>query len=265
MSTKLSVLNQLAPLHICVSVAISRRTLKTPAAWMRPPVGRAVFAFIPSYCPIVELLANRSWIINFYWWGEGRKLMTMTHQMGRVARLKLALRKAAKETGTQSERTHVATPITRHKNGPREHTSGAPPSSAPAVTFEFKCRPLGCRRRGKVGTDFDFLRTFSLTNIILRRAETRTREVRFGTLNVYRGKDDKINDVCEMMKVKRLDILYVNKIKRKSRGGAIKYDPSKLTGLALTRTNADVATRWDPPADTCLAAGRAPAPARLLA
>ncbi|GBP31571.1 hypothetical protein EVAR_78150_1 [Eumeta japonica] len=36
--------------------------------------------------------------------------------------------------------------------------------------------------------------------LVLRRGETRTGEIHFGTLNVCGGMDDKIDDVCELMK-----------------------------------------------------------------
>ncbi|GBP22502.1 hypothetical protein EVAR_78680_1 [Eumeta japonica] len=55
-----------------------------------------------------------------------------------------------------------------------------------------------------------------------RKGEMRTREVRFGTLNVCGGMDDKIDDICELMKDRRLDILCVNETKRKGSGGVIK-------------------------------------------
>ncbi|GBP40274.1 hypothetical protein EVAR_83964_1 [Eumeta japonica] len=55
-----------------------------------------------------------------------------------------------------------------------------------------------------------------------RMGETRTGEVRFGTLNVSGGIDDKIDDVCELMEYRRLDILRVNETKRKASSGAIK-------------------------------------------
>ncbi|GBP57380.1 hypothetical protein EVAR_27411_1 [Eumeta japonica] len=45
-------------------------------------------------------------------------------------------------------------------------------------------------------------------------------EVRFGNLNVCGGMDDKIDDVCELMKYRRLNISYVNETIRKC--GAIK-------------------------------------------
>ncbi|GBP12170.1 hypothetical protein EVAR_6354_1 [Eumeta japonica] len=47
------------------------------------------------------------------------------------------------------------------------------------------------------------------------RSETRTGEARFSTLNVCGDMDDKIDDVCELMKDRRLDILCGNDTKRK--------------------------------------------------
>ncbi|GBP73497.1 hypothetical protein EVAR_57392_1 [Eumeta japonica] len=66
-----------------------------------------------------------------------------------------------------------------------------------------------------------------------------TRKVRFGTLNMCGGMDDKINDVCELIKDRRLDILCMNETKSKSSGGAIKPG-SRFIGLLLTRVNEDV-------------------------
>ncbi|GBP05970.1 hypothetical protein EVAR_3237_1 [Eumeta japonica] len=40
----------------------------------------------------------------------------------------------------------------------------------------------------------------------------------------YFGMNDKIDDVCELMKNRRLDILCVNKTNRKGNGGAIKRE-----------------------------------------
>ncbi|GBP26689.1 hypothetical protein EVAR_23460_1 [Eumeta japonica] len=45
--------------------------------------------------------------------------------------------------------------------------------------------------------------------------ETRTGKVRFGTLNVCGGMDDKIDDIYELMKDRRLEIICVNETKRK--------------------------------------------------
>ncbi|GBP44391.1 hypothetical protein EVAR_81305_1 [Eumeta japonica] len=63
------------------------------------------------------------------------------------------------------------------------------------------------------------------SRLVPRRGETRSTEVHFGTLNVCGGMDDKIYDVCELMKDRRLDILCVNETKRKGSGGAIKRGP----------------------------------------
>ncbi|GBP18165.1 hypothetical protein EVAR_12948_1 [Eumeta japonica] len=51
----------------------------------------------------------------------------------------------------------------------------------------------------------------------------RTREICFRNPNVCGGMDDKIDDVCELMKERRLNILCVNGTKRKGNGGAIKH------------------------------------------
>ncbi|GBP45220.1 hypothetical protein EVAR_25926_1 [Eumeta japonica] len=62
-----------------------------------------------------------------------------------------------------------------------------------------------------------------LSHLVARRGETRIREVRSGTLNVCGRMDDKIDDVCELMKDRQLDILWMNEFKRKGSGGAIKH------------------------------------------
>ncbi|GBP64161.1 hypothetical protein EVAR_35482_1 [Eumeta japonica] len=54
------------------------------------------------------------------------------------------------------------------------------------------------------------------------KGETSTEEVCFDTTNVCGGMDDKIDDVCELMKDRRLYILCVNEAKRSS-SGAIKH------------------------------------------
>ncbi|GBP77761.1 hypothetical protein EVAR_98454_1 [Eumeta japonica] len=61
------------------------------------------------------------------------------------------------------------------------------------------------------------------------------------TFNACGGIDDKIDDVCELMKDMRLNILCVNDTKRKTIGGTVKADPSVLIGLALIRANEDAA------------------------
>ncbi|GBP34283.1 hypothetical protein EVAR_13422_1 [Eumeta japonica] len=53
------------------------------------------------------------------------------------------------------------------------------------------------------------------SRLVLQRGETRTGEFYLGTLNVCGGMDDKIEDVFELMKDRRLDILCVNETKRK--------------------------------------------------
>ncbi|GBP82341.1 hypothetical protein EVAR_90976_1 [Eumeta japonica] len=60
------------------------------------------------------------------------------------------------------------------------------------------------------------------SRLIPRRSETKTGEVRFGILNMCGGMDDKIDDVCQLMKDMRLDILCVNEIKRNGSGRATK-------------------------------------------
>ncbi|GBP43919.1 hypothetical protein EVAR_41776_1 [Eumeta japonica] len=60
------------------------------------------------------------------------------------------------------------------------------------------------------------------SRLVPQKGESTTGEVRFGTLNVYVGIDDKIDDVCELMKDRRSYILCVNETKRKGSGGAIK-------------------------------------------
>ncbi|GBP81090.1 hypothetical protein EVAR_63394_1 [Eumeta japonica] len=55
-----------------------------------------------------------------------------------------------------------------------------------------------------------------LSHLVLRKDETRTGE------NVCGGMDDKIDDICELMKGRQLNILCVNETKRKGNGGAIK-------------------------------------------
>ncbi|GBP05606.1 hypothetical protein EVAR_3077_1 [Eumeta japonica] len=67
----------------------------------------------------------------------------------------------------------------------------------------------------------------------------RTGEVRFGTLNVCGGMDDKIDNVCKLMKNRRLYILCVNETKRKGSGGAIKRGFFDTYCLALNRANKD--------------------------
>ncbi|GBP72028.1 hypothetical protein EVAR_51277_1 [Eumeta japonica] len=57
-----------------------------------------------------------------------------------------------------------------------------------------------------------------LPRLVPRRGETRTGIVCFSILNGYGGMDDKIDDVCELMKDRRLDILHVNETNRKSSG-----------------------------------------------
>ncbi|GBP13880.1 hypothetical protein EVAR_10453_1 [Eumeta japonica] len=61
-----------------------------------------------------------------------------------------------------------------------------------------------------------------LSRLVLRRGETGNGEVCFGILNVGSDMDNKIDDVYELMKDKRLDILCVNETKRKGDYGAIK-------------------------------------------
>ncbi|GBP36185.1 hypothetical protein EVAR_4329_1 [Eumeta japonica] len=46
--------------------------------------------------------------------------------------------------------------------------------------------------------------------------------IRFRCSNTCGGMDDKIEDVCELIKGRRLDILYLNETKRKGSGGAFK-------------------------------------------
>ncbi|GBP47971.1 hypothetical protein EVAR_40395_1 [Eumeta japonica] len=60
------------------------------------------------------------------------------------------------------------------------------------------------------------------SRLVPRRSETRSGEVRFGTLNVCGDMYDKIDDVCELMKYKQLDILCGNETKRKDSDGAMK-------------------------------------------
>ncbi|GBP25163.1 hypothetical protein EVAR_19646_1 [Eumeta japonica] len=62
------------------------------------------------------------------------------------------------------------------------------------------------------------------------------REVRFGTLNVCGGMDDKIDNVCELKKDRRLDILYVNETIKKCDSNA---DPSKFIDMSLIKVNED--------------------------
>ncbi|GBP30071.1 hypothetical protein EVAR_14589_1 [Eumeta japonica] len=54
-----------------------------------------------------------------------------------------------------------------------------------------------------------------LLRLVPRRAETLNKEVRFGTPNVCGGMDDKIDDIGELMKDIRLDIICVTETKRK--------------------------------------------------
>ncbi|GBP63834.1 hypothetical protein EVAR_48092_1 [Eumeta japonica] len=78
------------------------------------------------------------------------------------------------------------------------------------------------------------------------RDETRTRKVRFGTLNVCGGMNNKFDEVCILMKDKRLDTLCMNGIKKKGRprkkgsGGAIKHESFEVIDLAFIRANEDV-------------------------
>ncbi|GBP76900.1 hypothetical protein EVAR_52588_1 [Eumeta japonica] len=65
------------------------------------------------------------------------------------------------------------------------------------------------------------------SRLVSQRDETRIGKVRFGTLNVYPPYTyggDKIDNVCELMKDRRMDILCVNATKRKDSGGAIKRE-----------------------------------------
>ncbi|GBP65817.1 hypothetical protein EVAR_52946_1 [Eumeta japonica] len=60
------------------------------------------------------------------------------------------------------------------------------------------------------------------SRLVPRKGEMMTGEVCLCSLNVCGGMDDKIDDVCELMKDRRLGILRVNETKRKGSGGAIK-------------------------------------------
>ncbi|GBP44363.1 hypothetical protein EVAR_31258_1 [Eumeta japonica] len=51
----------------------------------------------------------------------------------------------------------------------------------------------------------------------------RTRKVGFGTLNACGGINNKIDDVYELMKDRRMDVLCVNDTKMKDSGGATKH------------------------------------------
>ncbi|GBP39678.1 hypothetical protein EVAR_25502_1 [Eumeta japonica] len=80
------------------------------------------------------------------------------------------------------------------------------------------------------------------SRLVLRKGETRAREIRFSDMNVFEGVDDKIDDVCNLMKDGWHDILCVNEIKRK--GSSEEYSvsntyPPRLNDLALTRVNED--------------------------
>ncbi|GBP75800.1 hypothetical protein EVAR_65432_1 [Eumeta japonica] len=62
-------------------------------------------------------------------------------------------------------------------------------------------------------------------------------KVRFGTLDVCGGMDDKIDDVYKLMKERRLYILYVNKPKRKGSGAAIEHGPFETFSLPLIKAD----------------------------
>lgn len=56
---------------------------------------------------------------------------------------------------------------------------------------------------------------------VSRRGETRAAESRYATLNDRRGMNDKIDEVCEMMKTGRIDVLCLNETKKKWIGTSI--------------------------------------------
>ncbi|GBP33468.1 hypothetical protein EVAR_23871_1 [Eumeta japonica] len=82
------------------------------------------------------------------------------------------------------------------------------------------------------------------SRLVPRRSETKTGQVRFGTLNVYGGvdDDDKVDDVWGLMTGRRLDVMCENETKQKGSGEAIILaDHSILIALALIRANEDAA------------------------
>ncbi|GBP15384.1 hypothetical protein EVAR_80558_1 [Eumeta japonica] len=107
----------------------------------------------------------------------------------------------------------LSVPVTTPSRGHwhlRESLPGLVPGS-PIVSGEdkFSYREIGSSRLD-CGNE-----VCHRSRLVPRKTETRTGEVCFNTLNVCGGKGDKIDDVCELMKDRRLDILCINETKRK--------------------------------------------------
>ncbi|GBP31007.1 hypothetical protein EVAR_81906_1 [Eumeta japonica] len=97
----------------------------------------------------------------------------------------------------------------------------APYADVTIVTFDARCVPsyLGGDKPywGIASSKLDYGDEVGYpSRLVTRRSATRTGEVRFGTMNMCEGMDDKIDDICELIKDTLLDILCMNDTRRKS-------------------------------------------------
>ncbi|GBP00228.1 hypothetical protein EVAR_851_1 [Eumeta japonica] len=113
----------------------------------------------------------------------------------------------------------------------RESLAGLVPASPTASGGEkFPYRGIGSSR-------LDCGNEVRHPSLQVPRSETRTREVRFGTLNVCGGMDAKIEGICKLLKDTRLDIMCVNETKRKGSNGAIKHGSlNSVYALDMSKT-----------------------------
>ncbi|GBP55219.1 hypothetical protein EVAR_36802_1 [Eumeta japonica] len=94
------------------------------------------------------------------------------------------------------------------------HYQRIPLRASPGNAYRIWVNKFSYRGIGSSRLDYDD-EVCLLSRLVRRRGEMRTEEVRFGTLNICGDMDDKIDDLCELIKYKRLNIRCVNETKRK--------------------------------------------------
>ncbi|GBP77357.1 hypothetical protein EVAR_40010_1 [Eumeta japonica] len=96
-----------------------------------------------------------------------------------------------------------------------------PPRTCPGHFYRIGGRQISYREIGSSRLDYDD-EVCNQSRLVPRRGETRTKEIRLVTMNVCGGMDNKIDDICELIKDRRLEIICMNESKRKESGGATK-------------------------------------------